>query len=499
MEPAMAASSIETKRQRRGGILGRSSLAKSSVPADRGDNVKRVKAPIAMLAIMYCMASPSTAHLFIGGLVLSPLRVFLLVATVPAILAFLARFQLRSWDYLFMFSVFWYMMCAVVHRGASGIEFGGIYFLQMAGVYFLVQAYTKNIEQITAVFKHTLVVIIILTPFAVHENFTGERFLQDYFGSVFGTQANIQSDQRFNLYRAATSFSHPILFGVFCATTFAFMWYSKASAMTRLIKTTIVGFATFTSLSSGGILAMMLQIGLIAGEYCTRWLSGRASWLFWAILGAYVFLELVANSGPFGVLANYFTFNPTTAYHRMAIWEFGIDDVKRSPLVGIPDGTWTRPNWMTSSVDNQWLLLAMRGGFPALFAMLIAIVLVLAAMMSAPESAGSDAYNRTRRACLYCLCGFLFAGSTVAFFEKMEPLFAFYVGLAAAIARMDPQTGNMRDRQSETSKARSVADLGDAHPASSDPADTQGAPAPDRPRSHRNLARESFSARRKQR
>ncbi len=395
--------------------------------------------PFTLGIFMLMMAVPASAVFTVGPLVLTPLRAYMLAVTIPAMLMFFGRVKLRIYDYLFLFSVYWYMQAAILHQGVGkGTQFAGVYFILSAGVYFLVGATIQRAEQVEKLFGAVFVVILFLLPFAVHTNLTGQHLIIELAADLFNVTPKLFDDVRLGLTRAAASFAHPILFGVFCAASFAFAWYSRAPFPLRMLKCAVIFLACFSSLSSGGLLPLILQGMLIAGEMITRSVKRRATYLFWILLGLYVFLELAANSGPFGVFANYFTLNPGTAIYRMAIWEHGIDDVMRHPLLGFRAETWTRPPWMAPSVDNQWLAQMMRAGIPCTAAMLLAIVLMMRDMMTGSDAEVPDAFRRMRRATLYSLIGFCVAGATVAFFDKIEPLFAFYVGLAAALARMNP-------------------------------------------------------------
>ena len=76
----------------------------------------------------------------------------------------------------------------------------------------------------------------------------------------------------------------------------------------------------------------------------------------------YIFLSFASNRGPVVLLIETLTFNSGTGWTRIHIWRNGIDDVMRNPIFGIGLNDWTRPFWLTSSVDNFWLLTAMRYG-----------------------------------------------------------------------------------------------------------------------------------------
>ncbi|GMG84356.1 hypothetical protein LNKW23_35710 [Paralimibaculum aggregatum] len=482
-----------------------------------GARADRVEVPVLACLFMALMAVPASAFFSLGGLALSPLRIFLILVTVPAILGFLSAHRLRNWDYLFFGAVCWYCFCNILSRGlGQGVEFSGIYFVQSIGTYCLVQISIRRVEQIDIVFRVGFLIVLFLLPFAAYESYTGHRVLTEFFTAIFGFEPRMQDDRRLGLLRAAASFAHPILFGVFCATIFSFVWYSASSMPVRLAKALIVGLATFFSVSSGSYLTLVLQILLIVGESQSRWVPNRAKLLFWALLTAYVFLEFAANSGPFGVLANYLTLNPGTAHYRIATWNHGIDDVMRHPIFGFEASNWTRPHWMAPSVDNQWLVMMMRGGLPTAGLLILSLILMLRTLMLEPDARVSPAFARLRRAALYAIVALCFAGATVAFFDKLEPLFAFFIGIAAVLARMDPATGRMpeaptrRERRAGARPAKAPRPLrraglrvgaagtgpqdagtGDGADADETDAAEAGAEAPPKPK-FRNLAREGL-------
>ena len=86
---------------------------------------------------------------------------------------------------------------------------------------------------------------------------------------------------------------------------------------------------------------------------------------------------MVSNRAPLVVLISYITFSTSTAYNRILIWRYGTDDVMGSPLFGIGLNDWSRPIWMGSSVDNFWLLWAMRYGLVGFLLLAIPILLIL--------------------------------------------------------------------------------------------------------------------------
>ena len=72
---------------------------------------------------------------------------------------------------------------------------------------------------------------------------------------------------------------------------------------------------------------------------------------------AYIVVDMLSNRTPFEVLISYGTFNQATAYNRVHIWNYGMQNVMGSPIFGIGLNDWARPSWM-QSVVRQFLAAA---------------------------------------------------------------------------------------------------------------------------------------------
>ncbi|WKL39822.1 O-antigen ligase family protein (plasmid) [Sinorhizobium meliloti] len=82
-------------------------------------------------------------------------------------------------------------------------------------------------------------------------------------------------------------------------------------------------------------------------------------------------MEFGSNQTPVKFYISHFTFDAQTGWYRLAIWEFGSASVLNHPILGIGLTEYARPSWMGSaSVDNFWLLIAIRHGIPAVVLML---------------------------------------------------------------------------------------------------------------------------------
>ena len=135
---------------------------------------------------------------------------------------------------------------------------------------------------------------------------------------------------------------------------------------------------------------------------------------------------MFSNRTPFHVFITYLTFNSESSYNRILIWDYGTAEVMRNPLFGIGYGEFDRPWWMHASVDNFWLLIAMRHGLPAFFLFVAAILLIMYKIgrqrIDDPEIAAC------RAGLLISLGGLIIAGTTVHFWTQLYTFFMFLVG-----------------------------------------------------------------------
>ena len=102
-----------------------------------------------------------------------------------------------------------------------------------------------------------------LLPFAVVELLTGKNLVRALFDPIFNIpprQANL--GQRLGMTRSQTVFDHPILFGLVASMAVAnvlYIWRDKFVRSVRLAGFFV--FIVFTTISSGPMLSVLLQLG----------------------------------------------------------------------------------------------------------------------------------------------------------------------------------------------------------------------------------------------
>jgi hypothetical protein len=158
-----------------------------------------------------------------------------------------------------------------------------------------------------------------------------------------------------------------------------------------------VGLATFMSASGGPYVVLMMQGFVAAWERVLGKVQGRWAALFTLFGLTYVGIDLFSTKTPFHVFVNYFTFSKQSAYNRILIFEYGTAEVARHPVFGIGLGDWERPVWMSDSMDNFWLVTAVRYGVPAF---LLLLGLLLGILWKAGQRKNLPPEWKPRAACL---------------------------------------------------------------------------------------------------
>lgn len=156
-------------------------------------------------------------------------------------------------------------------------------------------------------------------------------------------------------------------------------------------------------------------------------------------LAAYVFLQLFTSRGAVVFLINKMTFSPQTGYMRLHIWTHGKAAVLDNPIFGIGLNDWPRPSWLTASVDNFWLLTAMRHGLPGVGFLLGAFILHIVLILRVQKL--DQARQTIRVAYLVTLLGLMFTLCTVHIWNELVIFVMFYIGAGAFLYSTPPETG----------------------------------------------------------
>lgn len=401
-----------------------------SEPGDRF--VMRCPWPVALLLISLLFP----LSISFGPIVLTPTRIVLIGNCLALLPRFLAK-RKSAVDLLVLFHSFWVVLSFSATGGiGSGIESGGVYVVELLGAYLATRTLITTLGTALGSIVVVASVVLVLLPFAAIEFLTGRRIIT----GVMGGPA-VATETRYGFYRTHGPFAHPILFGCFCASFFGmFVWGAKAaqkkwSLFFRVSAIAGIFAGAWMGLTSAGLLTLLIQMML--------WTWGKVIRIpkKWKILSigavlAYVILDSATDRPAYLAVLSRFTFSTQTLYYRTLIFEFGKETVLRNPLFGIGFGDWERPSWMyNDTVDNFWLLTAMRHGIPAVASLALAVCLTIALKPASGNKSITNALLGAR----ISLFGLSLAATTVHLWGGAWVIFAFLLGFSEALRRMpDP-------------------------------------------------------------
>ena len=407
----------------------------------RSRTVFGVALPVA--AFFFGMLLPTAVSLNLGGLRLSVYRVVLIVMFIPMLVQLVSgrAGRMNVFDALVLAHCAWALMALMKWGGlAQGIESGGIYIVEFAGAYLLGRLYIRSFEDFAAMARAYVALVVGMLVFTIPEALTSIHILHDSISAAFGGPPAPFIEQRMGLERTFGPFDHPILYGVFSASAFSLAYFVVAERrlmnMGGMAQVAGVGVATFMSASGGPYVVLMMQGFVAAWQRVLGRIQGRWAALFALFAVTYVAIDLFSTKTPFHVFVNYFTFSKQSAYNRILIFDYGSAEVARHPVFGIGLGDWERPVWMSDSMDNFWLVVAVRYGLPAL-AFLLALLLGLVWCAGRRKDLPED-WRRARHAWAFTLFGISVAAATVHLWNALFVLFVFLVGSGAWLVDARP-------------------------------------------------------------
>ena len=384
-----------------------------------------------LLIILLVLSFVMPFFFFLGGLRLSMYRIYLIVLALPVLTWWIngTSGRIRLPDLLVIVACFWMMGALFTNHGvATQWEFTGILMVETLIPYLLARVLIRNLTSFRTFVWWYFAVVLVMLPFAIIENKTGDPILIDLFSGIFNVYRDVAQEPRLGLERAQVTMPHPILFGVFCAPAFALSWYAlspEGSLFKKARRPFVVGAAVFSSLSSGAFLGILLQALLIAWDEILKRFKNRWTVLIVTCSVIFIVLELAANRNAFEIIASELTFSSGTAWNRINIYRNAIDDIYRNPVLGIGLGYWTRPSWLRASVDNFWLLIALRYGIPTWFLLTFSTVIICWKAAIAPLT---GAHALIRRGYLIAFISMSISAFTVHLWDASYCMFMFLLG-----------------------------------------------------------------------
>lgn len=368
---------------------------------------------------------------YIGPTRLSPYRLILVVIFIPTLTAWLSGSlgRIRLPDILMLLAALWGAVVLIVMHGLDGgLQTAGIFVIETFGAFLFARRYIRDLPAFQRLVTSLVLTILVLLPFAIYENVAGSPILIELFGKVFHVYPVVYDEPRLGLRRAQGPFEHFILFGVVCSGVFALSFYvfGNAKGMGRRLAPILVAMTVFSSLSSGALLSVAVQGGLIAWDKVMARVGRRWIILTTVVVTCFLTVALISNRTPFEVFISYLTFNADNSYMRVLIWHYGMLSVTHHPILGLGLNEWERPSWMPGSIDNFWLVVAVRYGIPGFLffaGSLLSVCFGLGRLRNLPFEVA-----QCRKGLIITICGMVFALCTVHVWDAPYVLIVLLLG-----------------------------------------------------------------------
>ncbi len=386
------------------------------------------------VALGYVMLLPPQLNIIVGSTSLPPFR-FILIPSIALIVSELVRGKITfRWSDLFVVLASFWISLAMFMTTEPGEAFTAAFAqtTDMMVAYFFGRVTLKNLRDLRSFLVMMAPVLFVIGVLMALEALGNQAIIQPFFSSVTGRPFHYYSDARFGLFRALGPFPHPILAGMFMASFLSLYLMSGLRGWPKFAGL-VASFGGIFSMSSAALLA--LTSGLFLTAY--NWFSERISNLTWgnflAAAATFVFVAEASGAGTYRMIIKYGSLNSSSAYNRIRIWQIGTENVAKNPWFGLGYADWERPGWMSDSVDNFWLLAAMRFGVIVPF--LIFFALALAIVLLAKRSTyASPVDRRAYRGMAIALVVFGFGATSVALWGAAVVWFFMLMGLAVSIS-----------------------------------------------------------------
>lgn len=400
--------------------------------------------------LFYSVLLPSEIRILIAEQNLYPTRLAALMIA-PWMLLRIAQGQTNWtwWDAVFLLGAFWMVLAFMVYYGpAVGIRRGGILAFDVVMPFLVGRLCFRDANDLRRFLILIAPGLFLAGATLLMEVLAARPLVRPAAASIFGDMAAYEGgeavglrdvfiDRRLGILRATGPFPHPILAGILLACFLPIYFMSGLRKWPFILGIGASFFAVFSA-SSAAFLALLLGIALIAIDWAQKFIE-FISWKIILLFSGMLMLAVhfMTERGII-VFFSSFTLNPQTSAFRRIIWQYGTQSVEKHPWFGIGFSEYERPAWMlSSSVDNHWLLLAMRFGLiPAIATLIVSIAGVV--LLASASAKASEDERRLLVGLAIALFSIVLLGFSVAFFGGAVYWFYMMFAIALSLAKAPP-------------------------------------------------------------
>ncbi len=441
---------------------------RGAVPLDTGEIRRDLPVP-ALWIILFVLSLVQGGFLLLGGTVVGAARGLMLIALVPVIAAYAMGKggQVRLPDIAILLFVLWQYVCTFVnHPDGSRTNLTVATSVETLVPYFMARVLIRNERSFRFLFRCLLVSLLFIVPFAAMESLTGRNILSEVYNQLPGIEGfrGTTNPPRLGLERADSVFEHPILYGLYCALPFSMAWmatFPNASMAVRGFWAGLCMLGMVFSVSTGAILMIMMQGMLIGWNWVMGAVAARWKLLLAGFCVLYLLAAAISESPPLLYMVSKMALSADSAWNRVNIWEHGSANVRDNPIFGLAFRPWERPGWLLPSVDNFWLLMAMRYGYPGFIFLVTAVGWHFVTMVRKNLAAYPE-INQLRLAYLFTLLSVYVMLATVHIWSASYMLVIFLLGAGAWILELpetpaEPDAADPGDARSGSERAAAAA------------------------------------------
>ncbi|WP_086738203.1 O-antigen ligase family protein [Erythrobacter colymbi] len=392
--------------------------------------------PVYFAAILgYLLLLPPQLNVTIAESVIPPYRFFLIGASLY-VLGTTARGRLRPSlpDFCILLSIVWICIAmSITSTTKVAVTASVAHTADIGLAYFFARMAFRDLQDFRRFLILILPGVLITAIIVMIEAVTFTHLIQPFFSKLTGKPFVYLSSPRMGLMRAQGPFAHPISAGIFLGSFLSLYWLSGFKGWVRAVGA-IAAFGSFFSVSSAAFLSLFGAGALLVYNWLTQQIANLSWRAFFLVAAIFVFVgELGTKAGTFGLLVRFTSLDTNTGYQRINIWNYGTQNVRRHPWFGLGYGDWDRPAWMTSSVDNYWLLTAMRFGIlPSVLLSFATVMAILLLMKKSMSSTGAD--QQTERGVAIAMAIFGLGLVSVAVWLSVQVWYYMLLGITVSLA-----------------------------------------------------------------
>jgi len=230
------------------------------------------------------------------------------------------------------------------------------------------------------------------------------------------------------------------------------VFYIYRRSLQGAARALLFAFMTFTTLSTGPLLAVFCQLCLMAWDRALAFLRFRWLLLAYLVLLGVLAIRIGADFQIREFVVHDLSYSQGSAESRLVNFDYGMMEVRRHPVFGIGLNDWTRPWWRADepTFDNFWLGQAMRYGLPTFGFLALAWGIGFARI--AMQKTLSPEEADYRRGYLITLTGLTIVLGTVNIWNATSVFVMIYIG-AGGWFYLQPREGDNRDAEVRSRRA----------------------------------------------